>query len=53
MPGIYINECIIYQDDMSALSLEKKGSISSSKQTKHLMDDDLKLFVWGGGGSWA
>jgi len=31
-----IDECIIYQDNKSALSLEKNGCISSSKQTKHV-----------------
>ena len=39
--GYDINECIIYQDNMSALSLEKKGSISSSKQTKHISRQNL------------
>ncbi len=34
--GYNIEECIIFQDNMSALSLEKKGRISSSKRTKHI-----------------
>jgi hypothetical protein len=34
--GYDINECIIFQDNMSALSLEKNGRISSSKPTKHI-----------------
>jgi hypothetical protein len=31
-----INECVVFQDNMSALSLEKNGRISSSKRTKHI-----------------
>ena len=34
--GYDIDECIIFQDNMSALSLEKNGRISSSKHTKHI-----------------
>ena len=34
--GYTIDECIIFQDNMSALSLEKKGWMSSSKRTKHI-----------------
>ncbi len=31
-----IEECIIFQDHMSALSLEKNRRMSSSKRTKHI-----------------
>ena len=34
--GYTIDECIIFQDNMSALSLEKNGRMSSSKCTKHI-----------------
>jgi hypothetical protein len=34
--GYNIDECIIFQDNMSALSLEKNGRVSSSKRTKHI-----------------
>jgi hypothetical protein len=34
--GYDINECIIFQDNTSALSLEKNGRMSSSKRTKHI-----------------
>ena len=34
--GYTIDECIIFQDNMSALSLEKNGIVSSSKRTKHI-----------------
>ncbi len=34
--GYNINDCIIFQNNMSALSLEKNGSISSLKRTKHI-----------------
>jgi hypothetical protein len=34
--GYDINECVLFQDNMSALSLEKNGQISSSKRTKHI-----------------
>jgi hypothetical protein len=34
--GYNIDECIIFQDNMSALSLEKNRRISSSKRTKHI-----------------
>jgi hypothetical protein len=34
--GYEIDEYIIFQDNMSALSLEKNGRISSSKLTKHV-----------------
>ena len=31
-----IDEYVVYQDNMSALSLEKNGRVSSSKRTKHI-----------------
>ena len=34
--GYSIDECIIFQDNMSALSLEKNERMSSSKRTKHI-----------------
>jgi hypothetical protein len=34
--GYDLDEYIVYQDNMSALSLEKNGRISSSKRTKHI-----------------
>jgi hypothetical protein len=34
--GYDINECLVFQDNMSTLLLEKNGWISSSKQTKHI-----------------
>jgi len=34
--GYNIDECTIFQDNMSALSLEKNGRVSSSKRTKHI-----------------
>jgi hypothetical protein len=34
--GYEIEEYVIFQDNMSALSLEKNGRISSSKRTKHI-----------------
>jgi hypothetical protein len=34
--GYDIDECMVFQDNMSALSLEKNGRISSSKRTKHI-----------------
>jgi hypothetical protein len=34
--GYNIGKCVIFQDNMSLLSLEKNGRISSSKQTKHI-----------------
>jgi hypothetical protein len=34
--GYNIDEYIVFQDNMSALSLEKNGRLSSSKQTKHI-----------------
>jgi hypothetical protein len=34
--GCNIDECMIFQNDMSTLSLEKNGRVSSSKQTKHI-----------------
>ena len=34
--GYSIDECIIFQDNMSALSLENNGQMSSSKRTKHI-----------------
>ncbi len=34
--GYNINEYMIFQDNMSSLSLEKNGRVSSLKQTKHI-----------------
>jgi hypothetical protein len=34
--GYDTNKCIIFQDNMSALSLEKNGRMSSLKHTKHI-----------------
>jgi hypothetical protein len=34
--GYDIDKCIIFQDNMSALSLQKNGRMSSSKRTKHI-----------------
>jgi hypothetical protein len=34
--GYNINKCIIFQDSMSALSLEKNGRLLSTKRTKHI-----------------
>jgi hypothetical protein len=34
--GYDIDEYIVFQDNMSALSLEKNGRVSSSKRTKHI-----------------
>ncbi len=34
--GYDIDECVVFQDNMSALLLEKNGRISSSKRTKHI-----------------
>jgi hypothetical protein len=34
--GYNINEYMIFQDNMSSLSLEKNGKVSSSKRTKHI-----------------
>jgi hypothetical protein len=34
--GYDIDECIVFQDNMSALSLEKNGHVLSSKPTKHI-----------------
>jgi hypothetical protein len=34
--GYDIDECTIFQDDMSALLLEKNGQVSSSKCSKHI-----------------
>jgi hypothetical protein len=34
--GYDLDEYIVYQDNMSALSLEKNGGVSSSKHTKHI-----------------
>ncbi len=34
--GYDINECVVFQDTMSALSLEKNCPISSSKRMKHI-----------------
>ncbi len=35
--GYDINKYVVFQDNMSALSLEKNGRILSSKQTKHII----------------
>jgi hypothetical protein len=40
--GYDIDECVVFQDNMSTLSLEKNGRISSSKRTKHIK---AKYFV--------
>ena len=34
--GYSINKCVIIQNNMSALSLENNGRVSSSKHTKHI-----------------
>jgi hypothetical protein len=34
--GYTFDKCIIFQDNLSALSLEKNGRVSSSKSTKHI-----------------
>jgi hypothetical protein len=34
--GYDMNEYVVYQDNMSALSLEKNGRVSSFKRTKHI-----------------
>ncbi len=34
--GYDIDECVVFQDNMSALSLEKNDRISSSKRMKHI-----------------
>ncbi len=34
--GYNINEYMIFHDNMSSLSLEKNGRVSSSKRTKHI-----------------
>jgi hypothetical protein len=34
--GYDIDEYMIFQDNMSSLSLEKNGRVSSSKRTKHI-----------------
>ena len=34
--GYDLDEYIVFQDNMSALSLEKNGRVSSSKRTKHI-----------------
>jgi hypothetical protein len=34
--GYNIDECMIFQDNMSSLSLIKNGRVSSSKRTKHI-----------------
>jgi hypothetical protein len=39
-----IDEYVIFQDNMSALSLEKNGRISSSKRTKHVKANKGKTF---------
>jgi hypothetical protein len=35
-PGYNVDECTIFQDNVSALLLEKNGQVSSSKQSKHI-----------------
>ena len=34
--GYTVEDCIIYQDNLSAMALEKNGQASSSKRTKHI-----------------
>jgi hypothetical protein len=34
--GYNIDECVVYQDNMSELSVEKNGRVSSTKCTKHI-----------------
>ena len=34
--GYNINDCIVYQDNKSAILLEQNGQASSSKQTQHI-----------------
>ena len=34
--GCDIDECVIFQDNMSALSMEKNGRVSASKWSKHI-----------------
>ena len=34
--GYHINDCIVYQDNKSAILLEQNGRASSSKQTRHI-----------------
>jgi hypothetical protein len=34
--GYDINKYVVFQDNMSALSLEKNGRMSSSQRTKHI-----------------
>jgi hypothetical protein len=34
--GYFIDKCVIFQDNMSALIMEKNGRISASKCTKHI-----------------
>jgi hypothetical protein len=41
--GYDINRCVIYQDNMSALSLEKNGRISSLKHTKHIKANNILI----------
>jgi hypothetical protein len=36
MPRIQINKYVVFQDNMSELSLEKNGRMSSSQHTKHI-----------------
>ena len=35
-PGYDINDCIVYQDNKSAILLEQNGRASSSKRTRHI-----------------
>ena len=34
--GYNINDCVIYQDNKSAILLEQNGQVSSSKRTQHI-----------------
>jgi hypothetical protein len=39
--GYDIDECIIFQDNMSALSLKKNRRMSPSKHTKHILRQNI------------
>jgi len=34
--GIPVTDCVVYQDNQSAILLEKKGQASSGKRTQHI-----------------
>ena len=36
-----VKDCVVYQDNKSAILLEKNGRLSAGKRTRHL---DIKLF---------